>query len=301
MHKSVERYVVHCQQCHVNKVECLKVGGLLQPLEISEGKWESISMDFIFGLPRSIHGNTRICTIVDRFNKQAHFILVKKTIESHHMANLFIVNIFKHHGLPMSIVSYRDPRMTSNSWKGLFENLGTKLNFSPAYHPQIDGQSKIVNSIVLDLLKAYVTEVDQRNQWEKYLPLVEYVYNNTIHSTTGKTPFEILEGRSKVPLVLRTHGKIFTADEYSRDLRKSFKKIKEAISASQHKQKRAVDKHRRPLEFNINDWVLLKFSKARLHHTTGKDWQGESTGHQKFYAKLAKRYYGPFQILERIN
>ncbi len=111
-------------------------------------------MDFIFGLPKYIHGNTGIWTIVDRFSKQAHFIPVKKTIKSHHMENLFIANIFKHHGLPMSIVSDKDPRMTSNFWKGLFENLGTKLNFSLAYHPQTDGQSEISNSIVLDLLSS---------------------------------------------------------------------------------------------------------------------------------------------------
>ncbi len=79
------------------------------------------------------------------FSKQARFIPVKESIKSHHMANPFIVNIFKHHGLPMSIISDRDPRMTSNFWKGLFENLGTKLNFSSAYHPQNDGQSEISN------------------------------------------------------------------------------------------------------------------------------------------------------------
>ena len=62
-----------------------------------------------------------------------------------------------------------------------------------------------------------------------------------------------------------------------------------------------MDKHRRQLQFQPNDWVLLRFSKARLRQRTGKDWQREPTGHQKFYAKLAKRYYGPFQILERIN
>ena len=62
-----------------------------------------------------------------------------------------------------------------------------------------------------------------------------------------------------------------------------------------------MDKHRRPLEFQPNDWVLLRFSKARLRQRIGKDWQGEPTGHQKFYAKLAKRYYCLFQILERIN
>ena len=104
-----------------------------------------ISMDFIFGLPNFIHGNKGIWTIVDWFSKQAHFIPIKKTIKAHHMATLFIAQVFKYHGLPTSIVSNRDPRMTSSVWKGLFENLGTNLNFSLAYHPQIDGQSEIAN------------------------------------------------------------------------------------------------------------------------------------------------------------
>ncbi|MCO5596491.1 hypothetical protein L7F22_050554 [Adiantum nelumboides] len=175
--------------------------------------------------------------------------------------------------------------------------ISTRLNFSSAYHPQTDGQSEIANLTVLDLLKAYVTEVDQRSQWEKYLPLVEYAYNNTVHTSTGKAPFEVIEGRSKSPLLLKVHGKIFAADEYSRDLKESFQKIKEAISIAQQKQKAAANKHRRALAFKENDWVLLKFPKARLSQTTGKN----PTGHQKYYAKLAKRYYGPFQILKPIN
>ncbi|MCO5612987.1 hypothetical protein L7F22_067260 [Adiantum nelumboides] len=187
--------------------------------------------------------------------------------------------------------------MTSNFWKGLFENLGTRLNFSSAYHPQTDGQSEIANLTVLDLLKAYVTEVDQRSQWEKCLPLVEYAYNNTVHTSTRKAPFEVIEGRPKSPLLLKVHGKIFVADEYSRDLKESFQKIKEAISIAQQKQRAAANKDRRALAFKENDWVLLKFPKARLRHTTGKN----PTGHQKYYAKLAKRYYGPFQILKPIN
>ncbi|MCO5547933.1 hypothetical protein L7F22_001388 [Adiantum nelumboides] len=187
--------------------------------------------------------------------------------------------------------------MTSNFWKGLFENLGTRLNFSSAYHPQTDGQSEIANLTILDLLKAYVMEVDQRSQWEKYLPLVEYMYNNIVHTSTGKAPFEVIEGLSKSPLLLKLHGKIFAVDEYSRDLKKSFQKIKEAISIAQQKQKAAANKHQRALAFKENDWVLLKFPKACLRHNTGKN----PTGHQKYYAKLAKRYYGPFQILKPIN
>jgi hypothetical protein len=209
MRANIHDYVTQCIVCQKTKYDRGKQSGLLQPLPIPDSPWESISMDFIFGLPKSIHGNVGIWTIVDRFSKQAHFIPVKKTIKPHHMATLFISQVFKYHGLPMSIVSDRDPRMTSNFWKGLFENLGTKLNFSSAYHPQTDGQSEIANSTIIDLLKAYVSEVDQNDQWEKYLPLVEYAYNNTIHTSTGKSPFEIIEGRPKLPLIVKSLGKIF--------------------------------------------------------------------------------------------
>ena len=115
------------------------------------------------------------------------------------------------------------------------------------------------------------------------------------------TPFEIIEGRSKSPLLLKIHGKIFAADEYSRDLKESFQKIKEAISITQQRQKAAANKHRRALTFKTNDWVLLKFPKVRLKYTCGKNREGQPTGHQKYYAKLAKRYYGPFQVLKPIN
>ena len=108
----------------------------------------------------------------------------------------------------------------------------------------MDGQSKIVNSTILDLLKCYVNEVDQRNQLEAYLQLLEYAYNNTVHTSTRKTPFEIIEGRPKIPPILQTHEQIFEVDEYVRDVRSAFQKIKEALKQAQEKQKLAADKHR---------------------------------------------------------
>ncbi|MCO5607614.1 hypothetical protein L7F22_061811 [Adiantum nelumboides] len=277
MKRDIPDYVSKCVVCQKTKFDRGKQPGLLQPLPIADSPWESLSMDFIFGLPKSIHGNTGIWTIVDKSSKQAHFIPVKKTFKAHHMATLFISQTFKYHGLPTSIVLDRDPRMTSNFWKGLFEILGTRLNFSSAYHPQTDGQSDIANLTILDVLKSCVTEVDQKTQWEKYLPLVEYAYNNTVHTSTGKAPFEVIEERSKSPLLLKVHGKIFAADEYSRDLKDFFQKIKEAIFISQQKQKAAANKHRRALAFKENNWVLLKFPRAQLRHTSGKN----PTGHQK--------------------
>ncbi|MCO5611851.1 hypothetical protein L7F22_066110 [Adiantum nelumboides] len=91
------------------------------------------------------------------------------------------------------------------------------------------------------------------------------------------------------------------ANEEVRDIRVAFDKIKESIQYAQQKYKRAADKHRKSLQFKDGDWVLLRFTKARLKTTTGKNWKGEPTGHQKYYMKLAKQYYGPFQILSRIN
>ena len=90
MKHDIKEYVLQCLMCQKVKYDRGRQAGLLQPLPIPEVPWESISMDFIFGLPKSIHGNTGIWTIVDKFSKHAHFIPVKKTIKLHHMATLFI-------------------------------------------------------------------------------------------------------------------------------------------------------------------------------------------------------------------
>ncbi|MCO5552445.1 hypothetical protein L7F22_005956 [Adiantum nelumboides] len=116
------------------------------------------------------------------------------------MVKLFMHNIFKYHGMPQSIVSDMDPRMTSRFGNALFENMGTTLKFSSSFQPQTDGQSEESNSIALDLLKCCVSK--HKATWEQYLPLVEYAYNNTVHTSTGKAPFEIVEEGKKVPPIL---------------------------------------------------------------------------------------------------
>ncbi|MCO5596825.1 hypothetical protein L7F22_050895 [Adiantum nelumboides] len=150
--------------------------------------------------------------------------------------------------------------------------------------------------------RVYVSKLPWRASWQDLKDHMRQAgdvsYAQVFHEAGGKAPFEVIEGRPKSPLLLKVHGKIFAADEYSRDLKESFQKIKEAISISQQKQKAAANKHRRALAFKESDWVLLKFPpKARLRHTSGKN----PTRHQKYYAKLAKRYHGPFQILKPIN
>ena len=105
MQQDIEDYVSKCIVCQKVKYERGKALGLLQPLPIANLTWQSISMDFVFGLPKCTQGNNGIWTIVDRFSKQAHFLLVKKTIKATNMATLFLSQVFKHHGMPSSIVS----------------------------------------------------------------------------------------------------------------------------------------------------------------------------------------------------
>ncbi|MCO5612854.1 hypothetical protein L7F22_067125 [Adiantum nelumboides] len=153
--------------------------------------------------------------------------------------------------------------------QALFENMGTTLKFSSSFHPQTDGQSEEANSTVLDLLKCYVSE--HKATWEHYLPLVEYAYNNTVHTSTGKAPFEIVEGGKNVPPILQTKDKIFEADKYVQNTDEAYRKIKLAPKKTQSKQKKAADHHRRELVFSLGDWVLLRFEKARLRKMKGKE------------------------------
>ena len=287
MRKDIKKYVSECLTCQKVKFDRHKPAGLLQPLPIPNIPWESIANDFIFGLPKSANGHDGIWTIIDRFSKQAHFIPVKKNINAEQIARLFIQHIFKNHGLPQSIIGDRDPRTTSLFWRALFDNLVTKLKFSSAYHPQTDGQSEIANLSILDMLKCYAHET--QTQWEKYLPLVEFAYNNIVHSSTGKAPFEIIYGKPLLLPIMRTKEEIFHADEF---VHTAFSQVKSAIEKSQGQQKKAADKHRRNVEFKKGDWVLLKFDKARLRKTKINALNNPT---------LSPRYYGPFEITEKIN
>ncbi|MCO5602158.1 hypothetical protein L7F22_056286 [Adiantum nelumboides] len=170
--------------------------------------------------------------------------------------------------------------------------MGTTLKFSSSFHPQTDGRSKEANSTVLDLLKCYVSE--HKAKWEQYLPLVEYAYNNTVHSSTGKAPFEIVECGKKVPPILHTKEKIFEADKYVQDMDEMYKKVKVALEKTQAKQKKVADRHHREVVFSLSDWVLLRFEKARLKKMKGKE---------RLFPKLSMRYYahGPFQVCDKIS
>jgi hypothetical protein len=129
MKREIAHFVEQCLICQQVKIQHQRPAGLLQPLSIPEWKWEHISMDFVSGLPRVPGGQDAIWVIVDRLTKSSHYIPVRMNYPLNKFAQLYIKEIVRLHGVPVSIVS------------DLHRALGTKLNFSTAFHPQSDGQS----------------------------------------------------------------------------------------------------------------------------------------------------------------
>ena len=158
-------------------------------------------MDFVVGLPLTGRKHDSVWVVVNRLTESAHFLLVRTDYSLDKLAELYIEEIVRLHGIPMSIISDRDPRFTSRFWGKLQEALGTRLNFSMAFHSQTDGQSKIVIQVLEDMLRSCV--VDYEDSWDRHIPLIEFLYNNSFQSSIGMAPYEALYGRKcKTPLCL---------------------------------------------------------------------------------------------------
>ena len=181
MKKHVALYVSKCLTCSQIKAEHQKPSGLLQQLELPVWKWELITMDFITKLPRTSHGNDTIWVIIDRLTKSAHFLPMKETFSMDKQAQLYVDEIVTLHGVPLSIVSDRESCFTSRFWKSFQRALGTRLNLSTAYHPQTDGQSERTIQTLEDMLRACV--IDLGGNWDVHLPLMEFSYNNSYHTS----------------------------------------------------------------------------------------------------------------------
>ena len=150
-------------------------------------------MDFVIGLPFIGRKHDSVWVVVDQLTKLAYFLPVRTNYLLDKLAELYIKEIVRLHGIPLSIISDRDPRFTSRFWGKLQEAIGTRLNFSIAFHPQMDGQLERVIQILKDMLKSCV--IDYEGSWDRHIPLIEFVYNNSFQSSIGMVPYEALYGR----------------------------------------------------------------------------------------------------------
>jgi hypothetical protein len=195
MSKDIRKHTGECDKCQRTKVSTQLPLGKLEPLPIPDRPWKSIGMDFLGPIPESHNGNNMILVVIDRLTKMAHFTPTKSTVTSSQVADLFLENIFRYHGMPENIVSDRDPKFTANFWKNLNKALGIKLLMSTSAHPQTDGQSEAAVKVIQKLLRPFCL---QEQDWEKLLPSLEFAYNDTQNSSTHQTPFYLNYGHHPV-------------------------------------------------------------------------------------------------------
>ncbi|KAL0536965.1 hypothetical protein IC582_025928 [Cucumis melo] len=289
MKREVAEFVSRCLVCQQVKAPRQKPSGLLQPLSIPEWKWENVSMDFITGLPRTLRGFTVIWVVVDRLTKSAHFVPGKSTYTASKWAQLYMSEIVRLHGVPVSIVSDRDARFTSKFWKGLQTAMSTRLDFSTAFHPQTDGQTERLNQVLEDMLRACALEFP--GSWDSHLHLMEFAYNNSYQATIGMAPFEALYGKCcRSPVCWGEVGEQrLMGPELVQSTNEAIQKIRSRMHTAQSRQKSYADVRRKDLEFEVGDKVFLKVAPMR--------------GVLRFErrGKLSPRFVGPFEILERIG
>jgi hypothetical protein len=144
MKETIREYVNECNDCQRNKSRRHKRFGLLQPLEVVYAPWVSISMNFIIELPESKR-NTQVWVVVDRFTKIIHFIPLATRVTAAELAQTFLWEIWKLHGLSQSIISDRNSKFTFKFWAALMSLLDVQQKLSTAFHSKTDDQTKRVN------------------------------------------------------------------------------------------------------------------------------------------------------------
>lgn len=288
MKQDIRRYVQQYTVCQQAKSEHVKLPGLLDPLPIPTEAWSIISLDFVEGLPKSGSFDC-ILVVIDKFSKYGHFIPLSHPYTALTIAQKFMDNVYRLHGLPSVIISDRDPIFTSNVWQQLFRLSDTKMNMSSANHPQTDGQTEKLNQCLETFLRCAVHA--SLKKWAQWLPLAEYWYNTNFHSALGKTPFEILYGYKP-----RHLGVCNLQSSTSSDLAGWLQEREQTVVLLQHlmraqqRMKSQEDKQRTECEFVVGDMVYMKLQPY-----------AQMTVAKRSNHKLSFKFFGPYEILARVG
>ncbi|GBG91846.1 hypothetical protein CBR_g53737 [Chara braunii] len=288
----VKNTVAECPICQeVNNANHLPYG-LLQPLPIPEGRWQSISMDFIGPLrPPTPRGHDAILVVVDRFTKRARFVPCRYAISAREVADIVFDRVVRDHGLPLIIISDRDPRFTSRFWRRLHEVYDTQLRFSSSYHPQTDGQTEIMNRTLGDILRKIVRD-DQ--QWDLHLAHAEIAYNHAVSPATGMSPYYCdLDYHPRIPADFLRPSQLHpdtscpALDNWVAHMTSIMKTAHEHIAAFQTRMAACANRSRIDHPFKVGDDVLIDAHHLQLKADTLR--------------KFRRRFFGPCRILQAIG
>ncbi|GKB86800.1 RNA-directed DNA polymerase, partial [Tanacetum coccineum] len=240
--------------------------------------------------PRTERAKDSIMVVVDRFLKMAYFVPCSKTFDASQVARLYFAEIVKLHGVPKTLTSDRDVKFVSHFCRTLWTRLGSKLQLSSSHHLQTDGQTKVVNRSLGNLLRNLIG--DNAKQWDLILSQVEFAYNRSVNHTTGKSPFEVVYGRNPItPLDLVPVPEMGQFSEEGADQSKQIKdlhrSVPEQIIRHNKQYKEHANKHRKHVLYREGNLVWIHLRKERF--PAGR------------FGKLKLRGDGPFRVLKKIN
>ena len=287
MTPQVKAYVKTCGVCQRTRVHRHRPYGELASLPQPKGPWQEISMDFITDLPPSAGEGTvfdSIFVVVDRYTKMSLYIPTTKTVTAEGLATVFLQRVVRTFGIPKGIVSDRGSVFTSKFWSSICFYLSVKRRLSTAFHPQTDGQTERQNQTLEHYLRCYCNY--RQDDWYSKLPLAEFTYNNSVHSTIGITPFFALYGYNPE---IRTNIEADAPGGEAPNARIRIEKLereraeleKRWLKATAAQQKGYNQKHT-PRTFNLGDMVMLSAKNLRQLRPS---------------KKLADRHLGPFEVI----
>ncbi len=291
MATQAEQYVLTCDACQRNKHSKQLTPGLMMPLQLPDEPCMHWTTDAVTGLPKTKQGYDAIQVYVDRLTKLKRFALAHTSDGSVQLARNTLHSIIREHGMPKSMVSDRDPRITAKFWKELSRGLGNTVDLSTAMHAQSDGQSEREIQTVCTALRSYANAMG--DDWDDYLPAMELALNSKQQASTGAAPFTLVYGRdARLPIDCALDGfearaaTVPAAGERAARMKKALDFARSKAELAQARQKLAADRHRRLLQLKPGDQVLLATEGLRLR----------SGMH-----KLTARYIGPFAVAGLVN
>ena len=240
MKEDITRYCHACDRCQRTKADKTRQHAPLRPNKIPTRPWQVISWDIISPLPQS-NGYDAIFVVVDRFSKEGIVQECHTTLTAAGTAKIFLDRVFRHHGMPEEIICDRGTQFNAGFMKELLRLLGIKQNMSTAFHPQTDGQTERVNQEIEQYLRTYVNY--HQDDWQEWLPIAEFSYNDKVNASTGFTPFYITTGQHPWKGTMK---KLKTSNEKVEEFVKRMRKVREqaesALYKAADKMKKAYDK-----------------------------------------------------------
>jgi hypothetical protein len=291
MTKDVANYCNDCLRCKRSTAARHRPYGPLAPLPPPSAPWNEVTFDFITELPPSkISGLVydSIMVVVCRLTKMAHYIPARADWDGIDLAQAWIREVIRLHGVPSRVISDRGPLMNATHWETFNHYLNSKRVLTSAYHPETDGQTERQNQTLEQYLRIYCAL--EQDDWALWISIAEFAYNDSVHATTGITPFKANLGRdprsANWPSMALGEGESPLAEGVAARILSLQAECKRKIVAANAYQKQYSDKKRLPIPFAVGDKVLVSNRHIRSLRPKKKlDW----------------KYIGPGTIMAQIG